>query len=92
MFQKIRKWFKHRRDLREVMKMCYKIRSEKITSGRGCFFPPDEDKPLYEELVEKGRMVKEPLENGYMFREDYEAVWGNINPNDIHVPTTEKQS
>jgi len=91
MFKRIKQWLKHRRDLNDVIKMCYKIRAEKIVRGRGYFFPPDEDKPLYEELVEKGRMMKEPLENGYMFREDYEAVWGGVDPKDIHIPATEKQ-
>lgn len=89
MFAMVRQWLQRRRDLSEVLKMCNKIRTEKITRGRGTFFPKEEDRYLYDELVDKGKLVREPLENGYMFRDDYEALWGNVDKDNIVTPEVE---
>lgn len=91
MLEKIKQWFKHRKDLREVINQCCKIRSEKITKGRAYFFPKKEDQSLYDELVVRGRFIKEPLENGYMFREDYEATWGKTDKKDNVYAEADKQ-
>lgn len=68
------------KDLQEVIEICVKIANEQNGSAT-CFFPNDEDKPLYDELVKRKVMMIEPLEKGYMFAEEYVAIYSRKDPN-----------
>lgn len=63
-------------ELKEVIKMCRKLQNDKSPLGGGVFFPPKEEIYLYEELVERGDMVVNPIETeGFMFAEEYERLY-----------------
>lgn len=63
-------------ELQEVLEQCRKLIKTKPSIGALTFHPAPEDVHLYEELVKRKLMVRDPLEDGgYMFSRDYKRVY-----------------
>jgi hypothetical protein len=64
------------KDVEEVICICKKISKEKIAAGCvAVFYPIEEDKPFYDELVRRGTMKPSPVDpDGYSFSDDLETI------------------
>lgn len=60
------------------------IEASKMSKSAIVVIPDESDIPVYEKLVESGKLKKNPLGSGYMLAEDHEKVWSNIPKEHVH--------
>lgn len=66
------------RKQKKVLKQCEDIQ-DKLPGSCAVFFPKEEDVKIYNKLVNKGLLVREPLEKGYMFSAEYNKLYVGKN-------------
>jgi len=66
-------------DLKIVIEQCKKIQFE-LSGSCATFDPQPQDTHLYDELVERGIFIKEPLEGLYMFTHEYRQLYSHNIP------------
>ena len=48
-------------------------------------FPEEQDIPVYDALVQSGRLRRNPLGSGYMLSDDHEKIWSKIPADHVHT-------
>lgn len=72
-------WRFHRREMRDIIEKCLEI-EKKCEVGFAVFYPPKEERYLYDKLVKRGTFMRSPMGDGYCFKHASE-LWKSTKVN-----------